>query len=174
VLLRSQLALCREILHKLRAQAAGDRIRQPLSGLLGHAVERMQLMHPRCAFALALDLADRPVEAPATLPQVLVNLVDNAAQAAQVQVALRAAEDADGLLLEIRDDGPGIAPEVAGRLGEPFVSGRADGLGIGYFLSHASVNQWGGSIHLQARPEGGTLTTLRLPWAVLRPAREGR
>ena len=53
------------------------------------------------------------------------------------------------------------------RLGEPFVSGREEGLGIGYFLSHASVNQWGGSIRLRARPEGGTLTTLRLPWPVL-------
>jgi two-component system sensor histidine kinase RegB len=169
VLLRSQLAQCREILHGLRAQAAGERIRQPLSRLLGDAVERMQLMHPARAFALSLDLADRTVQAPATLPQVLVNLVDNAAQAARGEVALRAAEAGGEFLLEIRDDGPGIAPEVAGRLGEPFVSGRADGLGIGYFLSHASVNQWGGSIHLQARPEGGTLTTLRLPWPVLRP-----
>lgn len=173
VLLRSQLAECREILHKLRAQAAGERIRQPLSRLLGHAVERMQLMHPACAFELTLALADRTVQAPATLPQVLVNLVDNAAQAARSRVSLRSAEAAGEFLLEIRDDGPGIAPDVAERLGEPFVSGREDGLGIGYFLSHASVNQWGGSIHLQPRPEGGTLTTLRLPWAVLGPAPAG-
>ena len=126
-------------------------------------------MHPSRRFALCLELPDRSVQAPATLPQVLVNLLDNAAHAARGEVGIRVSEAGGECRLEIRDDGAGIAPEVAGRLGEPFVSGREDGLGIGYFLSHASVNQWGGSIHLQARPEGGTLTTLCLPWAILQP-----
>lgn len=173
MMLRSQLAQCREILHGLRAQAAGERPRQPLSRLVGHAVERMQLMHPARRFELRLDLADRSVQAPATLPQVLVNLLDNAAHAARNGVEICVTEAAGECRLEIRDDGAGIAPDVAGRLGEPFVSGREEGLGIGYFLSHASVNQWGGSIHLQSRPEGGTLTTLRLPWAILQPAAPG-
>lgn len=169
LMLRSQLAQCREILHGLRVQASGELPRQPLSKLVRHAVERMELMHPGRRFHLSLELADRLVQAPATLPQVLVNLLDNAAHAARSGVEVRVAEAGGECLLEIRDDGAGIAPEVAGRLGEPFVSGREDGLGIGYFLSHASVNQWGGSIHLQAGPDGGTLTTLRLPWAVLQP-----
>lgn len=168
--LRGQLAQCREILHGLRAQAAGEPPRQPLSRLLRHAVDRMEVMHPGRAFRLSLELPDREVKAPATLPQVLVNLLDNAAQAARSRVDVRAAEAPGEWRLEIRDDGAGIAPEVAPRLGEPFVSGREEGLGIGYFLSHASVNGWGGSIRLQPRAEGGTLTTLRLPWSVLQPS----
>lgn len=120
VLLCRQLALCRDILQGLRAQAAGELPRQPLSTLVGHAVRRMEVMYPARAFALTMALPDRLVQAPATLPQVLVN-------------------------------------------------GRAEGLGIGYFLSNASVNQWGGSIRLQPRGEGGTLTPLRLPWTVLQP-----
>ncbi|MCC2637386.1 MAG: ATP-binding protein [Moraxellaceae bacterium] len=169
VLLRGQLALCREILQGLRAQAAGELPRQPLSALVGHAVTRMEVMYPARIFTLVLALPDRLVQAPATLPQVLVNLLDNAAQAARAAVEIRVAEDGGEWLLEVRDDGAGIPPEVASRLGEPFVSGRAEGLGIGYFLSHASVNQWGGSIRLQPRTEGGTLTILRLPWTVLQP-----
>lgn len=169
-LLRGQLAQCREILQGLRAQAAGELPRQPLSRLLRHAVERMQVMHPGRQFRLAVELPDREVQPPATLPQVLVNLLDNAAQAARASVDIRVGEAPGEWRLEIRDDGPGIAPEVAPRLGEPFVSGREEGLGIGYFLSHASVNGWGGSIRLQPRAEGGTLTTLRLPWAVLQPS----
>ncbi len=169
LLLRSQLALCRDILQGLRAQAAGELPRKLLSALVGHAMTRMEVMYPARTFTLELALPDRLVQAPATLPQVLVNLLDNAAQAACAAVAIRVAEEAGEWVLEIRDDGAGIPPEVASRLGEPFVSGRAEGLGIGYFLSHASVNQWGGSIRLQPRAEGGTLTTLRLPWTVLQP-----
>lgn len=169
LLLRQQLAQCRGILQGLRAQAAGEAPRQPLSALVRRAVERMEVVHPALAFELGLELPDRSVQVPPTLPQVLVNLLDNAAQAARSHVQVRGREEAGVLCLEIRDDGAGIAPEVARRLGEPFVSGREEGLGIGYFLSHASVNQWGGSIRLQARPEGGTLTTLRLPWPVLQP-----
>lgn len=168
--LRGQLAQCRQILHGLRAQAAGEPPRQPLSRLLRHAVERMEVMHPGRAFRLSLELPDREVQPPATLPQVLVNLLDNAAQAARSRVDVRVVEAPGEWRLEIRDDGAGIAPEVAPRLGEPFVSGREEGLGIGYFLSHASVNGWGGSIRLQPRAEGGTLTTLRLPWSVLQPS----
>jgi len=70
-------------------------------------------------------------------------------------------------LLDIRDDGPGIDPQVAERLGQPFVSSKPDGLGIGFFLSHASINQLGGSIHLQEQAGGGTHTVLRLPLASL-------
>lgn len=167
--LRTQLAQCREILKGLRAQAAGEQPRQPLSRLVAHAVSRMEVMYPACAFAQALEVPDRLVQAPATLPQVLVNLLDNAARAARSRVEVSIGGDTAAWVLEIRDDGAGIAPEVAPRLGEPFVSGREEGLGIGYFLSHASVNQWGGSIRLQPRAEGGTLTTLRLPWSVLQP-----
>lgn len=167
--LRAQLAQCREILKGLRAQAAGELPRQPLSQLVRRAVDRMEVMHPGRAFAQELLVADVEIQPPATLPQVLVNLIDNAAQAARSRVDVRISGDAGEWVLEIRDDGAGIAPEVATRLGEPFVSGREEGLGIGYFLSHASVNQWGGSIRLQPRAEGGTLTTLRLPWPVLHP-----
>jgi two-component system sensor histidine kinase RegB len=56
---------------------------------------------------------------------------------------------------------------VAERLGQPFVSSKPDGLGIGFFLSHASINQLGGSIHLQEQAGGGTHTVLRLPLASL-------
>lgn len=167
--LRTQLAQCREILKGLRAQAEGEPPRQALSQLVGHAVGRMEVMYPACAFAQAMEAPDREVQAPATLPQVLVNLLDNAARAARARVEVSSRGDHREWVLEIRDDGAGIAPEVAPRLGEPFVSGREEGLGIGYFLSHASVNQWGGSIRLQPRAEGGTQTTLRLPWTVLQP-----
>lgn len=166
-LLRQQLAQCRGILQGLREQAAGERPRLPLSALVREALGRVELLYPQRRFTLALALEDRPVQAPATLPQVLVNLLDNAAQAARSGVDITVRDEGGGCVVEIVDDGPGIAPEIAARLGQPFVSGRDSGLGIGYFLSHASVEQWGGSLRLLQEAGGGMRVCLHLPWRVL-------
>lgn len=164
--LRRQLALCRDILGDLRAQAA-EQPRLPLQRFIAAAVERMEVLHPQRQFRLEAAIPAGSIQPPATLQQVLVNLLDNAAQAARQQVVIRV-RDQDGLcIVEIEDDGPGIAPEIAGRLGQAFVSNRDDGLGLGYFLSHATINQMGGQIHLKTLRQGGTLTELRLPWHVL-------
>lgn len=164
--LRRQLALCREILGDLRAQAM-DMPRLPLARFVMATVERMEVVHPQRRFVLSGNFPEDSIQPPAVLQQVLVNLLDNAAQAAssQVWIALRSTEQ--DCVIDIDDDGPGIAPEIAARLGQAFVTDKHDGLGLGYFLSHASVNQMGGSIHLKARQEGGTHTELRLPWSIL-------
>lgn len=51
------------------------------------------------------------------------------------------------------------------RLGQAFVTDKADGLGLGLFLSQATVSRFGGSVSLQNAPnsEPGTLTHIRLP-----------
>ena len=62
--------------------------------------------------------------------------------------------------------GPGIDPATASRLGEAFVSSKADGLGIGFFLTNATLEQFGGSVELTPRDTGGTrtrVTLFRLP-----------
>lgn len=165
--LRGQLALCRTILNDLRAQAAGNAVRQSLTHFVRAALERMEVVHPQRIFQLDIALPEYTVQPPSTLQLVLINLLDNAAAAAQTTVKITLRDEQECCVLEIEDDGAGIAPDIAARLGQAFVSDKQDGLGIGYFLSHASVNQLGGSIHLKPRLGGGTHTQLRLPWRVL-------
>jgi two-component system, sensor histidine kinase RegB len=167
--LRRQLALCRDILNDLREQAVTPP-RMSLACFVAAAVERMEVVHPERQFLLSDSLPEISIQSPATLSQVLVNLLDNAAQAARATVRIDFHERAGRCVIEIRDDGPGIAPEIAQRLGQAFVSNRDDGMGLGYFLSHATINQMGGSIHLKACAGGGTLTELSLPWAALQAA----
>lgn len=166
-ILRRQLALCRDILGDLREQATGIP-RLPLERFVASTVERMEVVHPACRFHLGAGTPAASIAPPATLQQVLVNLLDNAAQAARTEVRIAVGETASDCIIVIDDDGPGIAPDIASRLGQAFVSDKDDGLGLGYFLSHASINQMGGSIHFKARPEGGTRTELRLPWTALK------
>lgn len=167
VMLQKQLTLCRTVLQGLREQASGAGAPATLHGLINAAVERMEIIHPRCQFVLE-NLSDKvAIKAPSTLLQALVSLLDNAAQAAKQQVQLTVLRDESMCIIDICDDGAGIDPEVAARLGQPFVTSKEDGMGIGYFLSHASINTLGGRIEIVPLPDGGTRTRLALPWRAL-------
>lgn len=165
-LLRNQLKICRDILNGLREQAQGQP-RNQLEAYAKNMINRMEVLHPQCSFELANEVKSFSIQPPPTLSQVLINLLDNAAQAASSRVILTIRDEAETCLLLIDDDGAGISPDVAAQLGQAFVTNKGDGMGLGYFLSHASINQLGGSIHFKAHPHAGTRVELRLPWAAL-------
>ncbi len=82
------------------------------------------------------------------LVQVLVNLLVNAAKAGARRARVGAKATAEGLIIEVADDGPGIPPEVLPRLFEPFFTTAApgQGTGLGLALCHATLERFGGSI----------------------------
>jgi len=169
-ILREQLRVCRQILAGLREQAMHPAaLKSQTLAEFGEALlKKMAIIHPERHFSLRVGTqADTSIKPGLILQQVIINLLNNAAEASRQQVDVQFDIQAREFLLDIRDDGPGIDPQVAERLGQPFVSSKPDGLGIGFFLSHASINQLGGSIHLQEQAGGGTHTVLRLPLASL-------
>ena len=92
------------------------------------------------------------------LVQVLLNLVLNAAHAAprgHVSVGVARAGDAR-VRVEVEDDGPGIAPEVRGRLFEPFVTTKpvGEGTGLGLAVCRGLVEAVGGSITAEGEAPG--------------------
>jgi signal transduction histidine kinase len=98
---------------------------------------------------------------------VLVNLLFNAIDAlprgGRVDVRLDAP---DGVCrLRVCDSGPGIAPEMAGRLFTPFASTKPTGTGLGLSLARRIVEEHGGRIAGDNRPEGGACFTITLPRA---------
>lgn len=103
----------------------------------------------------------------AQLQQVALNLVTNALAAVDegevVVVALR--REGERTVLEVRDGGPGVAPEVRDRIFEPFFTAREGGTGLGLFVSYGIVTRHGGSIEVGDAPEGGARFTVRLPSA---------
>ncbi|WP_028028475.1 two-component system sensor histidine kinase NtrB [Gemmobacter nectariphilus] len=115
---------------------------------------------------------------PDQLQQVFLNLVKNASEAAGPDggtIRLRSFYDhglrlrrADGsgpalpLNVEIIDDGPGIPPEIAGEVFEPFVSGRTNGTGLGLALVSKIISDHDGWIALDSVP-GRTVFRISLP-----------
>jgi len=114
------------------------------------------------------------------LQQVFLNLLKNAAQAAGAgggtirlrtfyDLSLRLRRD-DGqgqslpLQVEIIDDGPGIPPEIAEEIFDPFVSGRENGTGLGLALVSKIISEHGGWISSDSVP-GRTVFRISLPIA---------
>ena len=104
------------------------------------------------------------------LEQILVNLISNAVDALQAQgdrhIWLSGNAEAEHYLLEIRDNGPGIAPETRAHLFEPFFTTKPgeQGLGLGLTLSASLAAAAGGSLTVRHPEEGGTAFVLSLPY----------
>ncbi|MEI9928136.1 MAG: ATP-binding protein [Sphingomonas sp.] len=101
--------------------------------------------------ALVLD-AD-----PDLMAQVVINLLQNAAQVA-TRVALRVlAADAERMLIEVEDDGPGVPEALRQDIFLPFFTTRATGTGVGLNLARQIVVAHGGAIDVSDAPGGGAL-----------------
>ena len=91
---------------------------------------------------------------------VFQNLLLNAAQAMQGQwtIQLKLTESDKFVTVAVSDQGPGIAEEVLQHLFEPFVSGKAEGTGLGLAVVHHIVQQHGGSVFGTCSESGATFT----------------
>ena len=108
-----------------------------------------------------------------SLNQVWTNIIDNAVDATAgrgtITVRTRRADN-DRILVELTDDGPGIAPEHLTRIFEPFFSTKNQGEGTGLGLDtvwRIVVEEHGGAIDVQSAP-GRTTFAITLP--IARPA----
>jgi len=98
--------------------------------------------------------------------QALMNLLVNARQVLQgggtVTVSTRPGSHGE-VVLEVRDDGPGIAAEVQERIFEVFYSSRGGGTGLGLPIARQIVERHGGVIELESEKSKGTTFRIRLP-----------
>jgi signal transduction histidine kinase len=103
----------------------------------------------------------------AELNQVWTNLIDNAlgAMAGKGTLTVRTVRDGDQVCIEIRDTGPGIAPEIRPRIFEPFFTTKpvGEGTGLGLDISYRIVvNKHHGDIQVDSHP-GATMFRVCLP-----------
>ncbi len=115
---------------------------------------------------------------PEGIEQVVTNLVDNAVRAAAGgEVRLSVRRQANGLALEVEDDGPGIPPEILPRVFEPFFTtrGTGEGTGLGLSVSFGIVQQHGGTLTAENLTVGtGARFTAWLPLGLMESAETER
>ncbi len=100
------------------------------------------------------------------LHRVFYNLIGNAVDAmpARGKITLRFISEPDHVVTEIEDSGKGLAPEILGRLFQPFAThGKAKGTGLGLSICQWIVEEHGGTISAKNRPGGGAVFRFSLP-----------
>ncbi len=107
--------------------------------------------------------------APHRTARCLLNLVRNAAQSmveagreGEIRISSRTEGD-DRVVLEIKDQGPGIPAPLQEELFEPFASGKEAGLGLGLTLARRIAREHGGDLTLLRTSNTGTVFRLTLP-----------
>jgi signal transduction histidine kinase len=101
---------------------------------------------------------------PDQVRSALDNLILNALQAAPrgTAVSVTTSRNAEGVVLSVRDEGPGPAAAISEHLFEPFVTGRAGGTGLGLSIVREVAEAHGGTARLAPSPTG-TLFEIEIP-----------
>src|SRR5262249_41260556 len=177
-LLREQAQRCRAILAKLTELSTNDEPfrSMPLSALLDEAVA------PHRDFGITINVALKAQDAPERIggrnPAILYglgNLVENAVDFARQRVDVAAYWSRDDVGVIITDDGPGFAPEIMDRIGEPYVTstrrrkfnvgGEAGGgLGLGVFIAKTLLERSGATLTYENRPSPERGAIVRVRW----------
>ncbi|TAN75856.1 MAG: HAMP domain-containing histidine kinase [Magnetospirillum sp.] len=101
------------------------------------------------------------------LQQVLINLIKNAAQAcgSRGHITVMGRGEADAVVIEVADDGRGIAAADLDHVFDPFYTTKdvGEGSGLGLFIVHDIVKKHGGRIAVASTPGRGTSFLIRLP-----------
>jgi signal transduction histidine kinase len=142
-----------------------------LNAALGSTIEVLRTQIEAKGIRLERDLGPIPAVdcCPGKIDQLFLNLLLNAVQACEPEgtVGVRTATEPNGggVVVEVSDDGEGIAPEHLPHIFEPFFTTRAvgQGKGLGLSVSYGIVRDHGGSIEVESAPGRGSLFRARLP-----------
>jgi two-component system sensor kinase FixL len=156
-----------QIVRRLRdyiARGETDRQVVPLGRLVSEAsaLAFVSVGSQAVEFDVRIGPDDRVLVDRVQIQQVLLNLIRNAIEAMQEsgrrELVISTSSGEDGMLMvSVADTGPGIAPEIASQLFQPFVTTKRQGMGVGLSISRTIVESHGGRIWVDPNPEGGTI-----------------
>jgi two-component system sensor histidine kinase RegB len=180
-LLQAQAVRCREILRKLtRTPSEPDPLhaRMSITQLIDEAADPYRGFDADIVITVKPeDGADPQEPVGERRPGVIYglgNLVENAVDFARQQIEVAADWSGDDVGVTITDDGPGFAPEIMDRIGEPYVTSTrrrrlnvggdaGGGLGLGFFIAKTLLERSGATLTFENRtaPERGAVVRVR-------------
>jgi two-component system sensor histidine kinase RegB len=177
-LLVEQAQRCRDILKRLaetpeRGDVVHERmtllqlVREVVEPFAGSEEVRVEAVVTGPPSVAAPDLWRRP-----EVLHAVAAFVENAYDFARAEILVTARFDAETVAIEIRDDGPGFAPHVLAKLGEPYVTSRPGaegsrtghvGMGLGFFIAKTLLERTGARVEFRNGPKLGAIVTARWP-----------
>ncbi|MDB5047366.1 MAG: hypothetical protein JWO30_437 [Fibrobacteres bacterium] len=160
-----------EIVNSLKTVARADDSRVQLVDVQVCLEEALKLAWNEVKYKCTIRKDFNPVSMvsghPGQLQQVFLNLLMNAAQAIpkKGEVILRTREEPGSVVLEIQDDGSGIAPENLAKIFTPFFTTKpvGKGTGLGLSISYGIIQAHGGTMNVKSQPGTGTTFVISLP-----------
>jgi two-component system sensor histidine kinase RegB len=177
--LREQAQRCRDILSKITqlSSTGAPFDRMKLSTLIEETVAPHRDFGVAIKVRIAVAGSREPVGSrnPAVLYGV-GNILENAVDFARSEVEVNAWWNNDTVEIEVSDDGPGFAPDILKRIGEPYLSrrrvadetpGEHSGLGLGVFIARTLLERTGAKISFSNRmfPDHGAVVQIAWPRA---------
>jgi two-component system sensor histidine kinase RegB len=169
-ILRDQIARCKEALSVISASAGAARAesaeRLSLDRFVHQTVAEVSRLRPGSSVRVqppGSAGSPPPLIVERTVRQALLNILHNAVDVSPRDVRVVYCWDATTLDIAVIDRGGGLRSGQPGSLERLGMSSKEGGLGLGLFLSHAAMNQAGGSLEAANNDEGGTTVRLRLP-----------
>lgn len=188
-LLRGQAERCRMILMKLARPdepMLGGTARLPICALLDDIADEYR--DEELEIVISAHPADRDEPQPQVwrAPELLHglgNIIENAADFARERVRIEASWSPAHLKLTVEDDGPGFAPDIFEKIGEPYITsrpgdnavgdteidppaaklGKHEGMGLGFFIAKTLLEQTGGVVKAMNPPGGGARVSVSWP-----------
>lgn len=171
-LLYGQSQRCREILAGF-SKTPKDRESPDLIGPYWPQALVSTIIDPYRSENPAIDVRIESAGAPGTqMPTIarraeivsgLGNIFQNAIQHARTAVHIRNYWDRESFTISVEDDGQGFSQSVLSRIGEPYISTRAESggnMGLGLFISQTLLGQTGAKVGFSNWPEGGAVVTI--------------
>jgi len=159
-LMEQQLALCSGHLQQLTKTAVeGKSARQetlPFRTWVARLRESATLLWPAGPIHWPDTVPDAVIAVDATLDQAILNLLANALTASPYWVKVEARATENRLELVVEDHGDGLEAGLQGAPGDDIVESR-NGLGVGLFLSNATIQRLGGNLKASADNQGTTM-----------------
>ena len=168
-LVKKQALLCKDIISGMVARAGMQRPEaleiQDAEVWLQGVCARWQAMRPRASsrFILQQGVGRPLIMVEATLEQALINLLNNAADASDLEIEISLGWDETLLNVEIKDGGHGFPVDVLRRAGRMPLTAQGEGAGIGLLLAFSAIERLGGHIVLDNPPAGGGRACVELP-----------
>lgn len=162
-ILAAQVSNCKNVLNSLRHDAESEFKPEPLSVFMTKLLDEFHLIRPQAKLEKkelhALPDKVQIMSDPA-LRMAILNILNNAADASPEKIIFYPRFQGGLLLIDIIDFGKGVSEEASLL---PIKSSKQDGLGLGLFLSHTTLNRYGGEISLFQLDAGGTQVSITLP-----------
>ena len=158
---------CEDVIHQMNASQLDTRDFQNkklnISGLLNDIVDSWKEGNPSALVDIQIDHPESATIPPLTFAQVMLNLLDNAEHAAPSKLILISLKMiGESHELSVKDEGAGFPDAILTKIGEPFVTNKPEGTGLGLYVSQLFAQSLGGE--LSVANEGlGSCVTIRWP-----------